>query len=137
MIMQIINIASGVVGASSSIKNVVTHTGVQSALDKTRPHEVWIGIVTVILGLLALVERLGFFYFDLSLGSSFPQAIPAILLGLVLGAPYFEKFTFLKSIIATLMPYRQWLGFLAIACGLGSLLFGCVLLIVCTAPFGI
>ncbi len=135
MILQIINIASGVVGASSFIKDKITHADAHSALDTVRPYEAKIGLVTAVFGLLALIERLGLIYFNLSLGSSFPQALPALLLGLVLGAPYFERIAFLKPIIAHLAPHRQWLGLIAIASGLGSLLFGCILPLVCRAPF--
>jgi hypothetical protein len=135
MIMQIVNIASGVVGAASLVREKITHQEVHGALDKVHPYEMRIGVVTVVFGLMALVERLGLVHFGLPLGSSFPQALPAIALGLVLGAPYFERISFLKSIIAFLAPYREWLGLIAIASGLGSLLFGCVAPLVCTMPF--
>ncbi len=136
MIMQIVNIASGVVGASSLIQSKITHSEVDGAFEKVRPYEVWIGVGTFGFGLVALIERLGIIYFGLPLGSSYPQALSALLLGLVLGAPYFERVAFLKKISTTLMPYRQWLGLIAIAVGLGSLLFGCILPVVCRAPFG-
>lgn len=77
MILQIINIASGVVGASSYIKDTITHTAVHGALDTIRPYESRLGVFTAVFGLIA------------------------------------------------------------IACGLGSLLFGCALPLVCRAPFGI
>ena len=123
MILQIINIASGVVGASSLIKDNVTHADTHNALDAMRPYEARIGVATAVFGL--------------PLGSSFPQAIPALLLGLALGTLYFERIEFLKKPITFLLPYRQSLGLIAIACGLGSLLFGCALPLVCRAPFGI
>lgn len=138
--MQLINIGSGVVASSSLIKSTVKNKEVGEALDSTRQYEAWIGIVMLVFGLMALVERLGIVYFGLSLGSSFPQALPAIMTGLVLGAPMLEKYAFLKPAIAFLTPYRPWLGLLAIACGLGSLLFGCVLPpipFICRAPFGV
>lgn len=135
MLLQVVNIASGVVAASSLIKEQLKSNEVNEALDQTKPYEAWIGIAILALGLMGLIERLGLVYFGLSLGSSFPQALPAIALGLVLGAPYLERYSFLKPVIAQLTPYRPWLGLIAIASGLGSLLFGCVLPLVCHVPF--
>ena len=105
MIIQLINIASGVVGASSSIKARISHKDVHGALDTARPYEVTIGIVAVVVGVLALIERLGIIHFGLPLGSSYPQAFAALLVGLTLGASYFERFAFLKPVIAILVPY--------------------------------
>ena len=137
MLLQIINIGSGLVASSTLVKDTLKNDEVSKALDSTHSYEKWIGVAVLAFGILGLIERLGIMYFGIQLGSSFPQALPAIATGLVLGAPYLERFAFLHSTIKALTPYRSWLGLLAIACGLGSLLVGCVLPLVCTAPFGI
>lgn len=126
MIMQIVNIGGGALLSSSFIQEKLNHHAVTDLYAKTKPFEAKVGVGIVILGLLALIERLGIFYFGLPLGSSLPQALPAIATGLLLGAPYFEQYAFLKNIIATLTAYKVPLGILAILCGLGSLLVGCI-----------
>jgi hypothetical protein len=65
-------------------------------------------------------------YFGIRLGSSFPQALPAIAVGLVLGYPLLKQFGFLDGLVGMLSRYKTAIGFIAIACGLGSLLFGCI-----------
>ncbi len=124
--MQIVNIGGGALLSSSFIKEKLTSQNVNEFFEKVRPYETKVGVGLVILGLIALLERLGVFYLGLNLGSSFPQAIPAIISGLLLGAPYFERFGFLKGLLTTLSSHKTAIGLITVACGLGSILFGCI-----------
>lgn len=124
--MQIVNIGGGALLSSSFIKEKLSNQNVNEFFEKVRPHETKIGVGLAVLGFIALLERLDVFYLGLNLGSSFPQAIPAILTGLTLGAPYFERFTFLKGFLTTLSTHKTALGLITIAFGLGSILFGCI-----------
>ncbi len=136
MITQIVNIGGGVLLSSSLIKEKLNNQNVNNFFTNLTLHEAKIGIVVLVLGLLALIERLGIVYFGLPLGSSYPQAIPAILMGLILGEPLLSRYAVLKSIITSLVPHRTLIGILGVLCGLGSLLFGCILPVVCRTPFG-
>ena len=112
--------------SSSFIQSKLTQPSIQNAFTKLRPYEAHLGLALFVLGVVGLLERLGFFYLGIDLGSSFPQALPAIFSGIVLGKAHFEKFTFMRSLIATLEAQKVPLGILTILCGLGSILFGCI-----------
>lgn len=134
MILQLVNIVSGILLTSTIIKEKFSNKEVGDFLDKLHVYESEIGVGVFILGILGLVERLGFFYIG-SIGASFPQSLPAIAAGLLLGAPMLKQFSFLDSASGTLTPYRTIVGIICIACGLGSLLFGCVSPAFCRAMY--
>jgi hypothetical protein len=117
MILQILNIVGGAIVASEKMPELKKSVA---------PYEPRLGLVLIVIGLIGLLERLGIFNTGLRLGSSFPQVIPLIAIGLLLAAPLLEKYPFLKKVTDALQPYSPWIGLAAIACGLGSLLFGCV-----------
>ena len=125
MILQLINIVSGATLSVPQIKEVAT------------PYVTWIGVLAFAVGILGLIERLLPLTFGLPLGASFPQAIPAILVGLLLAGPRVHVIPYGTDIQKALSPYATWIGYTAMASGVGSLLFGCVLPYVCMAPFGI
>ena len=126
MIIQIANIIGGLVLSSDFISKRLGSTAVDSFYKRALLYEAEIGVGVLIIGLLALIERLGIFYFNISLGSSFPQAIPALLVGVVLGEPLTRNLPGMARAADILAPYKGALGLVAILCGLGSLLFGCI-----------
>ena len=130
MLLQLINIVCGIL----LIRDKISHPSARGLLSHILPFEAKIGVAALVLGLLGLVERLNIVYFDFPLGSSFPQALPAIAAGLVLGAPYLKKLG-INEQISILASFGMILGYICIASGLGSLLFGCISPIGCSAPF--
>lgn len=134
MLLQLLNIAMGLVAALPGLRE----RGLikEDFEEKTAPWRAGLGMAGLVSGLLGLLIRAGLLPLPLSfLGESYPQAIPAILLGLLLAAPHLAGQALLKKASEGLQPYAFWLGVLGIACGLGSLLFGCVLPVVCGVPF--
>ncbi len=133
MILQTANIVSGFVLSSSKIKE---HEKVRTHVERVEnlflPHRETIGIVVLVLGVVGLLARLGlsFLWFSI-LGVSYPQAIPAILIGLVLSESRFRKYPAFHKFIVLLTQHQVAIGFVGMASGLGSLLFGCVLPVVC------
>ncbi len=85
-----------------------------------------LGLAALILGALALIDRLGVLNVPIpEFGASFPQAVPALALGLLLAAGIAAKYPVLGRIRQTLEPETAWVGLLGMAVGIGSLLFGC------------
>lgn len=128
MIIQIANIVSGF--ALSAPK--LAEFGAREAIEKIHafltPYLTTIGIAECVIGALALFDRMGILNLPLyNFGSSYPQAIPAILMGLLLASSTFEKNAHISSFIEKLKAHQTLLGFIGIAVGLGSLLFGCPL----------
>ena len=128
MIIQIINILSGLVlstpilKALAGTKGAEHIAGVETTLNSFR---VVIGIAALVLGVVALIERLGIVYVG-SIGASFPQALAALACGVLLAPNLFQKFPAIQASIQKLAPYAAWVGIAGVAIGLGSLLFGCV-----------
>ena len=80
------------------------------------------------LGVLALLTRMGLLVLHIpNFGASYPQALPAILAGLVMSSQYFDAMPGVSAQIAKLKPNEVWIGVAAITTGVVSLLFGCVL----------
>jgi len=135
MIFQLTNILGGTLLYASHHKKLFVGMPGGEALLRVSPHEDRVGLVVFILGVVALLERVNVLSLGIS-GSSFPQALPAILIGLSLGSPLMRHASMVR-IAKTLEPYRSVIGIAGVLSGLGSLLFGCVLPLVCSAPFGI
>ena len=126
MLIQLANILGGALLAAPFIIRYVTHTSIDSFFKRISLYQAEIGVGVLLIGFLALIERLGIFFFNINLGSSFPQALPAIAVGLLLGYPLLKKFGFLESIVSSLERHKVAIGLAAIVVGVGSLLFGCV-----------
>ncbi len=126
MLIQLANIIGGVLLSSAFISQRLVNKSADDTIKRIQFYEAEIGIGVLIIGILALIERLGIVYFNIHLGSSFPQAIPAIATGLILGYPFLKQFGFLESAVRYLEPHRTAIGIIAVLVGLGSLLFGCV-----------
>lgn len=126
MVMQILNIAGGLLLAAPKLKewglgSVVVR--LESSPSSVREK---LGVVMLILGVLALIDRLGFLRVPIpEFGASFPQSLPALALGVLLAARLSGKYAVLEKFRHQLEPYAAWVGLLGIAVGTGSLFFGC------------
>ena len=126
MLIQLANIIGGVLLSAAFISQRLANKSADDTIRRIQLYEAEIGVGVLICGILALIERLGIFFFNIKLGSSFPQAIPAILVGIILGYPLLRQFGFLDGVVRALTPHRTLIGIIAFLCGLGSLLFGCI-----------
>ena len=130
MIIQATNIVAGFILAAPKLKALVgggAKEQLEAAQTKLSGFQGTIGIVELILGVIALVERLSIAHFYIpSYGSSFPQAFAAIAIGLILSANLFEKYPSVHDFIGKLKVHSEWIGIVGIAVGAGSFLFGCI-----------
>lgn len=132
MVIQVVNIAAGFLLAAPKIAERTAPEGVRSAERALDPYRSTIGYTALAFGLLALIERAGILYLGLPMfGSSYPQALPAIVSGLLLAEGDLSRFALLRPLMERLRPYASAIGFAAILSGAGSLLFGCVIPVVC------
>lgn len=132
MVIQVVNIAAGFLLAAPKIAERGASAGVDSAARLLGPHQATIGYAALAFGVIALVERMGILYLGLPMfGSSYPQALPAIASGLLLAESDLSRFAWLRPVMDRLRPYTSIIGIAAMLSGAGSLLFGCVLPVVC------
>lgn len=124
MLPQLMNIIAGFMLASPKLKVFGGETFVEKMEMFLYPYRVVIGWIALIVGVVTLVDRVGIT--DLLIGDSYPQAIPAILIGLITLSEFFEKnHPAVHDIIRRIEPYGAWIGIWGIAAGLVSILFGC------------
>ena len=136
MLLQIVNIITGALLAAPKLKSL----GGGSAIDKFESFfatfRAEVGIAEFVLGIVTLLMRMDILPFYIGdIGVSYPQAFSLIAIGLLLGATFLSRYTFLSSTIKCLERYRTLIGVLGIAVGLGSLLFGCPWPLVCGQLF--
>jgi|GEM_PF-1867704 len=126
MILQGVNIISGILLAAPKLKEwgmgpVLVH--VEPTLTRYRNG---IGVASLVLGALGLIERVGVVDLPIPMfGASYPQALPAVALGLLLADKLRIKYPALASAALPLAPHALWIGLLGVTVGLGSLLLGC------------
>ncbi len=125
MIIQLANIISGFILAAPKIAEFGGKNQIEKLQSSLLPYQKTIGIIELALGLFALIERVGIFHIG-NLGSSYPQAIPAILAGLILSEPVFHNSPKVTEIIGKLKPHGVWIGLWTIAAGIISIFFGCI-----------
>lgn len=126
MILQLANIISGFILAAPMLAAWGGRAFIDKALHALAPLTSAIGVVELVLGVLGFLERAGLLRFYIPhLGASYPQTIPAMLVGLILCASYFSKMSGMSAMIDKLKPYQEWIGVMAIVSGLNSILFGC------------
>lgn len=136
MILQIANIVSGVILAAPGLKEHGGQAFLEKVEHETAPLRENIGVITLVLGIIGLVDRMNFISFYIpNFGSSYPQAIPAILTGALLALPKLERYPALANQVKKFVPQSFGLGVTSIAVGVGSLLFGCIIPLVCHVPF--
>lgn len=130
MVLQTANIVAGFVLGASKLKEFGAKEHIEKGEGHLAPFRNMIGIAILVLGVLGLLDRMGIMNIRipfLGLGSSYPQALPAIAMGLLLSSHLFQKFTGLHTFIEKMRPYEGWLGIYGILTGLVSIFFGCVL----------
>jgi hypothetical protein len=136
MILQIINILAGFLLALPGLKERGAQEWLTTIEAKSAPWKDTLGLLTLVVGIIGLLDRIHLIpWFIPELGSSFPQAIPAILTGALLALPKLERYPVIAAQIKRFTPHVFPLGLLGVAVGLGSLLFGCVVPVFCRLPF--
>jgi hypothetical protein len=128
MILQTLNVVSGVALGAPKLKEWIGGEHVEKAEKLIMKYREPLGLAMLVLGITGLLIRLGVLsLFFAPLGASYPQTIPAIIMGILLYGDKLNRFPFMRSIIETLKPHEALIGIAGIAIGLGSILFGCVL----------
>ena len=125
MILPIANIVSGFVLASPKLKEWFGKEHIENAEGKLEKLRTPIGVIVLLLGIVGLMKRMSFiFMYEWSwhYGSSYPQALIAILMGLLLCANFFSRWPALHSKIVAVNQYSEWLGILGILIAIGSLI---------------
>ncbi|MFM2357642.1 MAG: hypothetical protein RJA61_379 [Candidatus Parcubacteria bacterium] len=129
MIIQTVNIVSGFLLAAPQLKTFTKSDqligSINSAESALAKWSKLLGVMELILGVIALVERVSYssivpYYYNY--GSSYPQAIIAILMGLLLASHLFEKNQFVREKITLLRPYSAVIGIVGILIGLFSII---------------
>jgi len=121
-----VNIVSGFLVAAPKLKTAVKHEGVIENINTAESTLTrWsksIGIIELVLGVLALLQRMGLVYLYIPrFGASYPQVIIAILIGLILASSLFEKNIWIKTKIELISPYTAIIGIAGILIGLFSI----------------
>lgn len=125
MIIQTANIISGFMLAAPELKKIGANEQIGKAEGFLNTWAKPIGIIELVLGIIALVERVSYsnfipYYYNY--GASYPQAIIAILMGLLLASHLFSKNQFIREKIAMLRPYSAGIGIVGILIGLFSII---------------
>lgn len=122
MIIQTANIIAGFALAAPKLKELGAREHIANAEGRISGFRGSIGVIELALGAAALLERMGLvFFFAPSFGSSYPQAIAAIAMGLILASHLFDKFTAIHGLIGHLRDNAEWIGIAGMAVGLFSL----------------
>ena len=136
MILQLLNILMGLVAALPGLQKRGLMENQPELAGRITAYAPTLGLIGLTVGIIGFLIRIDLLPIFISpLGASYPQAIPAILLGLLLAAPHFQKYDILGRASARVKPYAFEIGIIGIATGLGSLLFGCILPVFCRVSF--
>lgn len=136
MILQLCNIAAGLVLAAPGLKELGQKELFEKIETASTPWKVQFGLITLGLGVIGLLVRVNILpSFLPDLGASFPQSLPAIAIGALLALPRLRAWGVVASFVGKLTPHALPLGLIGVAVGLGSLLFGCIITVVCRVPF--
>ncbi len=128
MILQTLNIVSGVALGAPKLKEWIGGEHIEKAERAIMKYREPLGLAMIVLGITGFLIRLNVIdLFFAPLGASYPQTIPAILMGILLYGDKLQRFPFMRSIIAALRPHEAIIGIIGIAVGLGSILFGCLI----------
>ena len=126
MILPIANIISGFVLAAPKLKEWFAKHDIEHAEGALNKFRLPIGIIILILGIVGLLKRASLAGLSYEAawhyGSSYPQALIAIVMGLLLCTNLFAKWPTLHSRIMTMNKYSEWLGILGLVIAIGSLI---------------
>lgn len=128
MVIQTVNVVAGFVLAAPKLKSFGGAEHITALEGRLNAFRGWIGVGTLALGIAALLERMMIVQLSIpSFGSSYPQALVAIAMGLILTENLFAKYPQFQGHIGRLKDHAEWIGLAGVAIGLGSILFGCPL----------
>lgn len=136
MLLQLCNIAAGLVLAAPELKRFGQKELWEKIETSTASWKANLGFVALGLGTLGLLTRLDILpAFIPDLGASFPQSLPALVIGALLALPKLERSPTIAELVKKLLPQALPIGLIGVAAGLGSLLFGCFITVFCRVPF--
>lgn len=136
MLLQACNIIAGIILAAPGLKSTGQRELWEKIESAAAPWQATFGLITLALGSIGLLVRLGILpAFLPDLGASFPQSLPAIIIGALLALPKLERFPAIAGAVKKLLPQSLPIGLIGVAAGLGSLLFGCFITVFCRVPF--
>lgn len=121
MLIQLTNIASGLILLTPELQKINALKSFGNDLHRlAAPHLKWIGIAEFALGIVALLDRMDIIHTNL--WSSYPQAVFAIPMGLLLASNFFHKYDIARSAINAIQPYKAYVALGGIIVGLNSIL---------------
>ena len=126
MILPIANFIVGFVLAAPRIKEWFAKQSIEKVEEPLNKFRFPIGIIILILGIVGLLKRMSLaglrYEWSWHYGSSFPQALIAIVMGLLLCANFFTKWPTFHTRIMAMKKYSDWLGILGMLMSISSLL---------------
>lgn len=126
MILPIANIVVGFLLSAPKLKEWFLKQNIESAEASLNKYRTPIGVIILILGIVGFLKRMswaGIMYeWSWNYGSSFPQSIIAIIMGLVLCANFFSKWSSIHSRVVAMSRHSEWIGIVGIVIGAGSLI---------------
>ena len=125
MILPIANIIASFVLVAPKLKEWFGKEHIENAEGKLEKFRAPIGVIVLLLGVVGLMKRMSFiFMYEWSwhYGSSYPQGMVAILMGLLLCANLFSRWPTLHSKIVAMNQYSEWFGILGILIVIGSMI---------------
>ena len=126
MILPIANVLTGFVLSAPKLKELFLKQDIEKAEGALNGFRTPIGVAILLLGVVGLLKRASLFgimyEWSWNYGSSYPQALIAIVMGLLLCANFFSKWPALHSRIMEINKYSEWIGIPGIFICLGSLI---------------
>jgi hypothetical protein len=124
MIIQLANIGAGFVLGAPQLKKIAgIREHVHKVHGKLELYRREMGMGEFALGVIALLHRAMVIDVPIwNFGSSYPQAIAAIAMGLLLAEHTFKKYPVSRDIVKILSPHAEWIGIAGIAVGFFSIL---------------
>ncbi len=121
-ITPIINVLSGLVLSGSILKKIgALKEPMQKFQTTMAPHELTLGVVTFVLGVLNLINRTGLGYIWYFHGG-YGQSLFAIAMGILLAGEHAKKYSWGAKVYGALLPYREPIGFVGFLVGLSAII---------------
>ncbi len=114
MIVPVINLLAGVaLGGSAFLQYIGVLQGVDGESSYDNALKRWIGLATLLLGIIALIQRFGFItlipsYLNVNL--HYAQIITALLCGIILLEKYLRWIPGAQMFFDTIHPQKGWIG---------------------------